>query len=71
MPIQKTKEIKYLTIITIIQKITPQDHTRQIIITIAQVAQTILVGHHTVVEVVQGPLEIPDHLLVEEETKVI
>ena len=69
MPIQKTKEIKYLTTITIIQKITLQDHIPQI--TIVQVVQTILVGHHTVVEVVRGPREIPDHLLVVEETKVI
>ena len=71
MPIQKTKEIKYLTTITIIQKITLQDHIPQITITITQVVQTILAGHHTVVGVVQGPREVPDHLLVVEETKVI
>ena len=70
MLIPKIKEIRYLIIITIIQKTTPQDLIHQITITIIQTAQTILEGHHIVVEVAPGHLEVPDLLQVEDETKI-
>ena len=68
MLIPKIKEIRYLIIITIIQKITPLDLIHQI--TIIQTDQTILEGHHIVVEVAPGHLEVPDPLQVEDETKI-
>ena len=68
MLIPKIKEIRYLIIITIIQKTTPLDLIHQI--TIIQTAQTILEGHHIVVEVPPGHLEVPDLLQVEDETKI-
>lgn len=70
MLIPKIKEIRYLIIITIIQKTTPLDLIHQITITIIQTAQTILEGHHIVVEVAPGHLEVPDLLQVEDETKI-
>ena len=70
MLIPKIKEIKYLITITIIQKTTPLDLIHQITITIIQTAQTILEGHHIVVEVAPGHLEVPDLLQVEDETKI-
>ena len=70
MLIPKIKEIRYLIIITIIQKITPLDLIHQITITIIQTTQTILEGHHIVVEVAPGHLEVPDPLQVEDETKI-
>lgn len=70
MLIPKIKEIRYLIIITIIQKTTPLDLIHQITITIIQTAQTILEGHHIVVEVPPGHLEVPDLLQVEDETKI-
>ena len=70
MLIPKIKEIKYLITITIIQKTTPLDLIHQITITIIQTAQTILEGHHIVVEVVPGHLEVQDLLQVEDETKI-
>ena len=69
MLIPKIKEIRYLIIIIIIQKTTPLDLIHQITITIIQTAQTILEGHHIVVEVAPGHLEVPDLLQVEDETK--
>ena len=69
MLIPKIKEIRYQIIITIIQKTTPLDLIHQITITIIQTAQTILEGHHIVVEVAPGHLEVPDLLQVEDETK--
>ena len=69
MLIPKIKEIRYQIIITIIQKTTPLDLIHQITITIIQTAQTILEGHHIVVEVAPGRLEVPDLLQVEDETK--
>ena len=68
--IPKIKEIKYLITTTIIQKTTPLDLIHQITITIIQTAQTILEGHHIVVEVAPGHLEVPDLLQVEDETKI-
>ena len=70
MLIPKIKEIRYLIIIIIIQKTTPLDLIHQITITIIQAAQTILEGHHIVVEVAPGHLEVPDLLQVEDETKI-
>lgn len=70
MLIPKIKEIRYLIIIIIIQKTTPLDLIHQITITIIQTAQTILEGHHIVVEVAPGHLEVPDLLQVEDETKI-
>ena len=70
MLIPKIKEIRYLIIITIIQKTTPLDLIHQITITTIQTVQTILEGHHIVVEVAQGHLEVPDLLQVEDETKI-
>ena len=70
MLIPKIKEIRYLIIITIIQKTTPLDLIHQITITIIQTAQTIQEGHHIVVEVAPGHLEVPDLLQVEDETKI-
>ena len=70
MLIPKIKEIRYQIIITIIQKTTPLDLIHQITITIIQTTQTILEGHHIVVEVAPGHLEVPDLLQVEDETKI-
>jgi hypothetical protein len=70
MLIPKIKEIRYLIIIIIIQKTTPLDLIHQITITIIQTVQTILEGHHIVVEVAPGHLEVPDLPQVEDETKI-